>query len=76
MWAAKAGKLGYRWNMGNGQRIRFWEDLWVGSCSLAIQYWGLYSSVNEHGKSISEIWDGEVLRLSFRRTVDRALMTQ
>jgi hypothetical protein len=76
MWAAKAGKLGYRWNMGNGQRIRFWEDLWVGSYSLAIQYWGLYSSVNEHDKSISEIWDEEVLRLSFRRTVDRALMTQ
>jgi hypothetical protein len=28
--------------VGNGHRVRFWEDLWVGSCSLAIQYWGLY----------------------------------
>jgi hypothetical protein len=43
---------------------------------LAIQYWGLYSIVNEQDKFISEIWDREVLRLSFRRTVDRALMTQ
>jgi hypothetical protein len=30
----------------------------------------------EQDKFISEIWDREVLRLSFRRTVDRALMTQ
>jgi hypothetical protein len=38
LWAAKAAKMGYRWQVGNGRRIRFWEDLWFGSCSLAIQY--------------------------------------
>jgi hypothetical protein len=39
LWAAKATKMGYRWKIGNGKRVRFWEDLWFGSCSLAIQYW-------------------------------------
>jgi hypothetical protein len=64
IWAAKAAKIGYRWQVGNGRRIRFWEDLWVGICSLVIQYWSLYSIVNEQGKSISEVWDGENLRLT------------
>jgi hypothetical protein len=31
-------KLGYKWHVGNGKRVGFWEDLWVRSCSLAIQY--------------------------------------
>jgi hypothetical protein len=48
----------------------------VGSCSLAIQYWSLYTIVNEQGKSISEVWDGENLRLTFRRIVDRETMNQ
>jgi hypothetical protein len=39
LWAAKATKMGYRWKIGNGKRVRFWEDLWFGSCSLVIQYW-------------------------------------
>jgi hypothetical protein len=38
VWAAKAAKLGFRWHIGNGRKTRFWEDLWVGTCSLAIQY--------------------------------------
>jgi hypothetical protein len=43
---------------------------------LAIQYWSLYSIVNEHGKAISEVWDGETLRFTFRRTVDQVVMNQ
>jgi hypothetical protein len=46
MWAAKAAK------MENGKKIRFWEDLWFGSYSLAIQYWDIYSIVNEKGLTI------------------------
>jgi hypothetical protein len=38
MGAAKAAKMGFRWQVGNGKKIRFWEDCWFGSCSLAIQF--------------------------------------
>jgi hypothetical protein len=38
--------------MENGKKIRFWEDLWFGSYSLAIQYWDIYSIVNEKGITI------------------------
>jgi hypothetical protein len=36
LWAAKVAKMGYRWKIGNGKSIRFWEDIWLGSSSLAI----------------------------------------
>jgi hypothetical protein len=42
LWAAQAPKMGYRWKYGNGWRIRFWEDQWLGTCSLAIQFWVIY----------------------------------
>jgi hypothetical protein len=74
LWAAKAAKMGYRWKIGNGKRVRFWEDLWFGSCSLAIQYWEIYSIINEQGCSVCDAWDGSQLRFSFRRTVDDRLM--
>jgi hypothetical protein len=25
-WAAQAAKLGYCWKVGNGRKVRFWED--------------------------------------------------
>ena len=30
----------------NGEKVRFWEDNWLGTSSLAIQYWKLYRFVN------------------------------
>jgi hypothetical protein len=50
MWAAKAANMGYRWKIGNGQKAKFWEDIWLGSSSLAIQFWELYVIVkNRNG---------------------------
>jgi hypothetical protein len=73
MWAARVAKMGYRWKVGNGKKIRFWEDVWIGSSSLAIQYWEIYCIVNEQNHTIAEIWDGTHLKCSFRRCVDRRL---
>jgi hypothetical protein len=47
MWASKAAKLEFRWHLGNGRKVRFWEYLWFDTCSLAIQFWDIYSIVNE-----------------------------
>jgi hypothetical protein len=47
MWAASAAKVGYRWIVGNGRRVLFQEDTWLGHCSLSIVYWDLYTIVNE-----------------------------
>jgi hypothetical protein len=73
MWAAQAAKMGYKWKVGNGKRIRFWEDNWLGSSSLAIQFWPLYKIVNEKGKAIADLWDGSDLKCTFRRNVSQEL---
>jgi hypothetical protein len=70
----QAAHMGVRWVVGNGENIRFWEDQWLGNTSLAILFWPLYVINEQHGKTIRDIWDGEVLKLSFRRNVSERLM--
>jgi hypothetical protein len=36
---------------------------WFGTCSLAIQFWEIYSITNEQGCSMRDAWDG--LHLKF-----------
>jgi len=69
MWAASAAKMGFMWKIGNSQKVKFWEDNWLGTSSLAIQFWKLYEIVNEKSHTVSEVWDGTTLRCSFRRTM-------
>lgn len=74
MWAVKAVKFGYRWVVGDGSKIKFWEDTWFGTSPLAVQFWSLYTICNEQNATISEVWDGHTLKISFRRTFDQAMM--
>jgi hypothetical protein len=60
--------------VGNGKKIRFWEDCWLGNTSLAITYWPLYVINEQQGKTVQEIWDGENFMLTFRRSVSSNLM--
>jgi hypothetical protein len=74
MWAAKAAKTGYEWKIDDGKKVKFWEDNWLGTSSLAIQYWDLYTIMNEQNKTVYELWDGTNLKCTFRRTVDAAMV--
>jgi hypothetical protein len=65
--------MGYRWKIGNGKKIRLWEDNWLGSSSLAIQFWPLYRIVNEKGKTIADLRDGVNLKCTFRRNISNEL---
>lgn len=69
-------KFGYRWKVGVGDKIRFWEDTWFGTSPLAVQFWHIYMICNEQTKSVKEIWDGETLKLTFRRNFDNKMMEQ
>ena len=42
LWAAKAVKFGYRWKVGNGRSIKFWEYIWFGNVPLSSQFWDIY----------------------------------
>jgi hypothetical protein len=41
---------------------------------LAIQFWDVYTIVNEQGCTLAEAWDGSNLKFTFRRTIDRRVM--
>ncbi|WVZ50592.1 hypothetical protein U9M48_001833, partial [Paspalum notatum var. saurae] len=70
MYAARAAKMGFRWKIRDGKKVKFWKDNWLGSSSLAIQYWNLYVPVNEKNSSVTDMWDGVTLKCTFRRTFD------
>ena len=69
LWASKAAQLGVRWKIGNGNSVRFWEDQWFGNSSLSVQFWELYVLAEQKNMTIAELWDGETLKISFRRAV-------
>lgn len=73
MWAASAAKMGFRWKIGDGKKVEFWEDNWLGSTSLAIQYWEVYVLVQEKAGTVAELWDGVDLKCTFRRGFDQRL---
>lgn len=68
--------MGFIWKIGNGRNIKFWEDNWLGSYSIAIQYWELYRIVNEQMITIPDLWDVSNLKCTFRKLVDNRLMSQ
>lgn len=74
MWAAAAAKLGFKWKIGNGRKVKFWEDNWLGPSSLAVQFWEIYVLVNEKSSTVSELWDGNDLKCTFRRGFDNRMM--
>jgi hypothetical protein len=60
-------------DVGNGKKVRLWEDNWLGPSSLAILFWPLYRIVVEQDKTIADLWDGTELKCTFRRTVSPEL---
>ena len=74
MWAAESVKFGYRWKIGSGNKVRFWEDTWFGTSPLAVQFFDIYILCNEQGKTVQSVWDGTSLKLTFRRNFSPRLM--
>lgn len=76
MWAARALKFGYRWAVGNGRKTRFWEDIWFGTSPLSVQFWPLYSICHQQCVTVSDVWDGSNIKLTFRRVFTPAMMEE
>lgn len=74
LWAVQAAHMGIRWVIGDGRKVRFWEDIWLGNISLATVYWPLYIINEQQGKTLRDVWDGETLMLTFRRSVSTSTM--
>jgi mannosylglycoprotein endo-beta-mannosidase len=74
MWALRSVRFGYRWIVGDGTKIRFWEDTWFDTSPLSVQFWDIYIICNEQMATLNQVWDGERLKLSFRRNFSSSLM--
>lgn len=69
MWAANAARMGCKWKIGDGRKVKFWEDYCIGKSSLAIQYWDLYIIVNEKNRTVHDLWDENNLKFTFTRII-------
>jgi hypothetical protein len=66
--------MGYMWSVGNNDKVRFWEDTWVGTAPLVVQFWELYCICIEKTKTVSKVLGEGEIRLSFRRTISESMM--
>jgi hypothetical protein len=53
----------------DGRQIRFWEDSWLGTTPLNIQYPNLYNIVRRKDATVAEIFSSRPLNVSFRRNL-------
>jgi hypothetical protein len=61
-------------SMGNfilhdGRQIRFWEDSWLGTTPLKLQYPNLYNIVRRKDATVAKIFSSRPLNVSFRRNL-------
>lgn len=49
------GEINCSYKMGNGQSIRFWNDVWHGTCSLACAYFHLYQLCTNPNVSLQKV---------------------
>ena len=55
--------------LGNGEQVRFWEDIWLGSTSLQNAYPSLYAVASNKLSSVAEVLGAVPINLPFRRTL-------
>ena len=73
-WALEGVRPFYKWKLGNGNKISFWDDIWVGDSSLKTQFWDVYEICQQQHCAVSEVWDGSTLKLTFNRCVEAGFL--
>jgi hypothetical protein len=61
-------KLGARYSLGNGEKIQFWTDWWVGDGPLAQRFSRLFQISAEPNASVSQLWRNGAWNIHFRRS--------
>jgi hypothetical protein len=53
--------------VGNGRKIMFWYDVWLGECPLKIRFSRLFEISREHKWVMARVLERGVINLSVRR---------
>ena len=48
-----------RWRLGGGEKVKFWEDVWIGNSSLKSLYPRLFSLSLNQGQRVNEVGEWE-----------------
>ena len=43
--------------VGNGRKVRFWEDVWCGEAPLCFSFPSLYEVASSKGVKVAELWE-------------------
>jgi hypothetical protein len=54
-------KMGSRYEVGNGKKTFFWEDVWIGDVALKIRFPLVFCCCNQQGVTVSSILGGAVV---------------
>jgi hypothetical protein len=58
---------GLKYVVGNGRKVRFWEDVWLGECPLKLRFNRLYEISREQKWVVAKVLERGEINLSFRR---------
>jgi hypothetical protein len=53
----------------DGTKTRFWDDIWVGDKPLKVKYPSLYNTVRDRHATVSKVLASSPLNISFRRAL-------
>lgn len=62
-------KWGCRAKVGNGNNVRFWEEVWVGEVPLKLELPSLYHLCGDKECLVSDYWEGDGWHITFRRAL-------
>jgi hypothetical protein len=60
-----------KFSIGDGLKIRFWEDRWLGITTLREQYPPLYNIIHHKGDTIAKVMETSPPNVTFRRDLSR-----
>jgi hypothetical protein len=58
-----------KFSIKDGSEVRFWEDKWLGSTSLRVQYPALYDIVRHKGNTIAHVLETNTPNVTFKRNL-------
>jgi hypothetical protein len=56
--------------LGDGNKIRFWHEVWLGECTLRIKYGKLFNICHQQEWEVSRVLESGQINLTFRRNFD------
>lgn len=60
-------KWGLKAHVKNGQKTRFWEDVWIREIPLKLEYPRLYALCKDKGCLVADYWENDGWKIEFNR---------